>query len=95
MKSVITKLEENKELSSFGVTRFNLEIRGQEIPGVIVEKRTDDQNNVTVHVQTPLVDGEWLLSPSAMLAVANRIKPGSKAYAGNTGHPKVRFRRYA
>lgn len=95
MKSVITKLEENKELSSFGVTRFDLEVNGQTIPGVIVEKLTDAKNNVTVRVQTPLVDGKWMLSPSAMLAVAKRILPGAKAYAGNAGHPKVRYRMYS
>lgn len=94
MKSVITKLEENKELSSFGVTRYDLEVAGKEIPGVIVEKNTDAQNNVTLRLQTPLVDGKWLLSPSAMLAVAQKIKPGAKAYAGNAGHPKVRVRLY-
>lgn len=95
MKSVITKLEENRELSSLGTTRYNLEVRGQVIPGVIVEKHTDEQNNVTVRVQTPLVDGKWLLSPSAMLAVADRLIPGAHAYAGNAGHPKVRYRLYS
>ena len=93
MKSVITKLEVAEEW--FGITRYDLEIRGQVVPGVIVEKRTDEKNNVTIHVQTPVVDGKWLLSPSAMAAVAERLKPGCRAYAGNAGHPRVRFRRYA
>ena len=92
MKSVITKLEVAEKW--LGVTRYDVEIKGEVVPNVIVELRTDVNTGYQhVFVQSP-VDG---LSPSTMDAIARRILPGARKYAGNHVTPasKVRIGRYA
>lgn len=93
MKSVITKLEVSERL--LGVERYELEIRGAKAHNTIVELRTDiDTGSQHVFVQTPVKGG---LSLSTADAVARKLIPAARKYAGNHVTPDsvVRVGRYA
>lgn len=97
MKSVITKMEKNEDASVWGVERFDVEIKDSKVPNVIVERRTDPNNGfVSVLVQVPVVARKPVLSLSTMDAIARRILPDARVYAGNhvTAESRVQVRRY-
>lgn len=95
MKSVITKLEVSERW--IDTVKYDLEIHGAPVPNVIVEKRTDMENGFeSVLIQVPIVDGKPVLAVSTMDAIARRVMPSARRYAGNHVTPKsqVVFRRY-
>lgn len=95
MKSVITKLEVSEKW--LGVTKYDLEIKDAVVPNVIVEKHTDVNTGFeSVLVQSPIRDGKAVLSLSTMDAIARRIIPDARKYAGNhvTNKSQVMIRRY-
>lgn len=82
MKSVITKFEIDPEMVLLGSTRYVVEIRGEVVPNLVVEKNLNTENgHVTVRVQVP----RGTVAVSTMDALARRVDPTARAYAGNKG----------
>lgn len=95
MKSVITRFEENTSEQMLGKMPYIVEVRGQRVPNLRVEKLTDIESGaVTVLVEVPKSDGRAILAVSTMDALARRVKPDARAYAGNK-HGAVARRMYS
>lgn len=99
MKSVITKFEakESERVIDKGFVRtpYALEVRGAAVPNALVYSLLDmDTGALTVTVQVPKEGGKPVLALSTMDALARRVKPDARAYAGNKGGAAV-VRRYS
>lgn len=86
MKSVITKMEVIAEQATLAETPYAVEVRGVAMPAVKVVKVQDlVRGGYSVRVEVPKVDGRPILSVSTMDALARRVMPAAKVYAGNRG----------
>jgi hypothetical protein len=88
MKSVITALVPDLDNMLLGITPFKLELKGKPEPRVRVEKIQDMENGgFTVRIVAPAD-----VALSTLDAIARRVVPDARVYAGNKGGPtKVRL----
>jgi hypothetical protein len=88
MKSVITALVPDNNNLLVGVTPFKLELKGKPEPRVRIEKIQDMQDgSFTVRIVAPSD-----MSLSTLDAVARRLLPNARVYAGSKlGPTKVRL----
>jgi hypothetical protein len=93
----ITAISEIREDLTLSTLPYLIEVKGKPEPRVKVVRTLDnDTGEVTVSVQTPVADGEPLLSLSAMDSIARRIKPGARVIEPNAvRHDALKRRIYA
>ena len=86
MKSVITRLEADRERAGVGVIPYVLEVKGTPVEGVRVERQQDrDTGDLSVRIQSVRREGKPVLPMATQDAIARQILDGArvKVYGKN------------
>lgn len=79
MKSVITRLEADRDNAGLGEMPYLVEVKGQQVNGMKVVRQQDRTNGkLEVHVRVPRVNGKAVVSVSTQDAIARRVLDGAR-----------------
>lgn len=88
MKSVITRLEADRDRAGVGEIPYVLEVRGERVQGVDVKRVQDrETGSLTVHIKAARLNGKPVLPMATQDAVARQILSGARVqvYGRNAG----------